>query len=271
MTTPAPAPKAPPEAKGPLLQRVLRPRLRRVDLAVAALLLVLGFAAAVQVRSTQDEDTLLASARQEDLVTILDDLTSRSTRLRQEITTLTATRERLTSGSGQEAAALAEARRRAQVLGILAGTVPARGPGIHLTISDPDSKISADVLLDALEELRDAGAEAIEISGPVEEAGEGGTGAPAVRVVAATHFVDAADLGGVEVDGTLLRAPYRFSVIGDPATIAAALAIPGGVIDNVEQRDGRATVTRSENVLVAALRPLDTPRYARPTEEPNAN
>ena len=263
--------ETPPDDKGPLLHRVFRPRLRRVDLAVAALLLVLGFAAAVQVRSTQDEDTLLASARQEDLVTILDDLTSRSTRLRQEITTLTATRERLTTGSGRETAALAEARRRAQVLGVLAGTVPARGPGIHLTISDPDAEISADVLLDALEELRDAGAEAIEIAGPVEETADGGGSAPAVRVVAATHFVDAPDDGGVKVDGTLLRAPYRFSVIGDPATISAALAIPGGVIDNVEQRSGRATVTRSENVLVAALRPLDEPRYARPTEEPNAN
>mgnify|MGYP003299426452 CR=1 FL=1 len=78
-----------------------------------------------------------------------------------------------------------------------------------------------------------------------------------------------ADGGGVEVDGTLLRAPYRFTVIGDPATLAAALAIPGGVSDNVEQSGGRAVVTRSESLQVTALRPLDRPRYARPTEEPS--
>ncbi|MCA1710492.1 MAG: DUF881 domain-containing protein [Actinobacteria bacterium] len=250
------------------LKRLLRPRLRRVDAAVAVLLAVLGFAAAVQVRSNRGDEGVLASARQEDLVAILDDLSSRSSRLRQEITTLTATRERLSTGSGRDAAALAEARRRAQVLGILAGTVPARGPGVVLTISDPTGKVGADLLLDALEELRDAGAEAVQLEGPVVEGVEGPV--PSVRVVAATSFVDGEE-GGISVDGTLLRAPYRFTVIGDSATIAAAMAIPGGVTDTVEQREGRAVVTRSENVAVTALRPLDRPRYARPTVEPEAD
>ena len=45
-------------------RRLLAPRLRRVDLAVAALLAVLGFAAVVQVRATQEEGPL-AAARQE--------------------------------------------------------------------------------------------------------------------------------------------------------------------------------------------------------------
>jgi uncharacterized protein YlxW (UPF0749 family) len=247
-----------------LLRAVLRPRLRRVDVAVAVLLGILGFAAAVQVRSTQDEG-VLASARQEDLVRILDDLTSRSARLRQEVSSLTATRERLTSGSGQEAAAIAEARRRAQVLGVLTGTVAARGPGVLLTVTDPEGKVGADILLDAVEEMRDAGAEAIEVEGSADPSGNGAAAGPAVRVVASTAFVDAD--GGVRVGGTLLRAPYRFSIIGDPATIAAALAIPGGVVDNVEQAGGAAVVARRTALLVGALRPLDRPRYARPAEQ----
>jgi uncharacterized protein YlxW (UPF0749 family) len=262
------------DLKPSVLRRVLSPRLRRVDVAVAVLLLILGFAAAVQVRSRQADEGVLASARQEDLVAILDDLNSRSARLRQEITTLTTTKDRLTSGTGQDAAALAEARRRSQVLGILAGTVAAHGPGVQLTISDPDAKISADVLLDALEELRDAGAEAVQIEGPVTEQGTDSAGPSstrAVRVVAATSFVDGEEPGSVEVDGTLLRAPYRFTVVGDPATLAAAMAIPGGVTDNVGQRGGNAVVTRSERVAVTALRPLDRPRYARPTAEPDAD
>jgi uncharacterized protein YlxW (UPF0749 family) len=244
----------------------LHPHLRRVDVAVAVLLGLLGFAAAVQVRSAQD-DGLLASARQEDLVRILDDLTNRSLRLRQEVTTLTATRERLTSGSGRDAAAIAEARRRTQVLGILAGTVAARGPGVLVTISDPDHKITADVLLDALEEMRDSGAEAIQLEGSVDPESNTPPTDQVVRVVAATAFVDAGDRGGIEVDGRLLQPSYRFVVIGDPATISAALAIPGGVLDNVGQRGGHAVVTRRESVLVGALRPLDRPRYARPADK----
>jgi uncharacterized protein YlxW (UPF0749 family) len=248
-----------------VLRTALHPHLRRVDVAVAVLVGLLGFAAAVQVRSTQG-DGVLASARQEDLVQILDDLTSRSLRLRQEVTTLTATREQLTTGSGQDAAAVAEARRRAQVLGILAGTVAARGPGVLLTVSDPEHKITSDVLLDALEELRDAGAEAVQLEGGVDPDTNSAATGQTVRVVAATALVDAADRGGIEVDGTLLTPSYRFVVIGDPATIAAALAIPGGVLDNVGQSGGRAVVTRRESVVVGALRPLDRPRYARPAD-----
>jgi uncharacterized protein YlxW (UPF0749 family) len=247
------------------VRSLLRPRLRRVDIAVATLLGLLGFAAAVQVRSTQDPG-VLASARQEDLVRILDDLTSRSLRLRQEVTTLTDTQARLTSGSGRDQAALAEARRRAQVLGILAGTVPARGPGVLVTVSDPARKITADVLLDALEEMRDSGAEAVQLEGSVDASTDAAGTGQTVRVVAGTAFVDTGTEGEIEVGGTVLRPPYRFAVIGDPATISAALAIPGGVVDNVEQRGGRAVVVRRETVLVGALRALDRPRYARPAD-----
>ena len=269
MTEPPVEPPAS-DVRGSLARRLLHPRLRRVDIAVAVLLGLLGFAAAVQVRSTDADAGVLASARQEDLVAILDDLSSRSARLRQELSTLTATRDRLTSGRDTDAAALTEARRRSQVLGILAGTVAARGPGITLTITDPGGKVGPEVLLDALEELRDAGAEAVQIEGSADlDAGPGGAASgDVVRVVAGTAFVDGGDRGGVEVDGTLLRAPYRFSVIGDTATLAAALGIPGGALDNIEQRGGGAAVTRSEDIRVATLRPLAKPRYARPAEEP---
>jgi uncharacterized protein YlxW (UPF0749 family) len=247
----------PPRSGGRGLFRALvRPRLRRVDVLVALLLAVLGFAAAVQVRTTQD-DGPLATARQEDLVTILDDLSNRNDRLRSEIAALTESQRRLTTGTGQSEAALAEARRRAQLLGVLAGTVPARGPGVELTIADPDGALSADVLLDALEELRDAGAEAVQLEGAQGQA---------VRVVASTALLDG-DRGGATVGGTPLLAPYRFLVIGDPSTLSAALAIPGGVVDNVELRGGRALVERRDEVVVDALQSLDEPRYARPAPQ----
>ncbi len=259
MTLPAEPGAAGPDSPGSLLRRLLTPRFRRVDLAVAALLAVLGFAAVIQVRSTQAEGPL-AAARQGDLVQILDELTNRNDRLREEISALEQARREITTGTDRSEAALAEARRRAQLLGVLAGTVPAAGPGLRLTISDPRGQIGPEVLLNALEELRAAGAEALQLEG----ATAGGTPAPpAVRVVASTSFLEGED-GGVLVDGTLLQPPYRFVVVGDPATLATALSIPGGVEDDVVQRGGRALVERSEDVRVTAVRPLPEPRYARP-------
>lgn len=253
----------PPPSQG-VVGRVLRPRVRRVDVLVALLLGTLGFAAVVQVRSTQEEGPL-AGARQEDLVQILDDLSNRNDRLRGEIATLSEARERLTTGTDRTEAALEEARRRAQVLGVLAGTVPAQGPGIALVLSDLKGTLTADVLLDALQELRDAGAEAVQLEGPVSPGGRATDETASVRVVASTSLLDTDD--GVVVDGTVLRAPYRFLVVGDPSTLDSALGIPGGVVDTVEQRGGQATVEQLELVEVSALRPLDEPQYARPAPE----
>jgi uncharacterized protein YlxW (UPF0749 family) len=247
-----------------LLRRLLVPRLRRVDLLVALLLGLLGFTAVVQVRATQEEGPL-SGARQEDLVQILDDLSNRNSRLRSEISTLSQAQERLTTGSDSTEAALEQARRRAQVLGILAGTEPAEGPGISLVLTDTQGTLSADVLLDALQELRDAGAEAVQLEGPVRPGGGRTPQTQSVRVVASTSLLD--DEGGVVVDGALLRPPYRFAVVGDASTLASALGIPGGVVDTVAELGGRADVTRPELVVVDALRSLEEPQYARPAPD----
>jgi len=223
---------------------------------------LLGFAVAVQVRANQDEG--LSGLRQTDLVRILDDVTERSNRLQTEARDLEDTRARVTNGSTGSRAALEEAQARAQVLGILAGTLPATGPGLELTISDPAGKVGPEVLLDTLQELRDAGAEAVEISS---------LDGPAVRVVAATSFEaptaggGAGGAGRVVVDGTELTSPYRFRVIGDSRTMAAALDIPGGVLDVLRQDDAQGVVTQKDRVTISSLRAAPSPRYARPAND----
>lgn len=227
----------------------MSPRMsRRGQVVVGLLAAILGFALAVQLRSTR-ESSAFASARQEDLVRILDDLSARGERLRQEIEELEQTRDRLTGGAGQSAAALAESRRRQDVLRILAGTVAAAGPGIEFTIRDPERAVTSEVLLNTMQELRDAGAEAIQVNG--------------VRLVGSSWFTDSRD--GLVADGKPLAAPYVFRAIGDPHTLAEALGIPGGVLDQVAGRSGAtANAEERDRVVVDALRPLSAPRYARP-------
>ncbi len=72
--------------------------------------------------------------------------------------------------------------------------------------------------------------------------------------------------GAITVDGVALVAPYTITAIGDPPTLAAALAIPGGVFDTVRRAGGTMDVTQSDSVLVDALRPSKTPLYARPAQ-----
>ena len=219
---------------------------------IGLLLVVLGFAIATQVRSTNTDDAL-DNARPEDLVRILSDLDARAERLRRELAELEESKRQLESGAQGKEAALAEARRRAEVLGILAGTLPAEGPGLEVVFAPRDQRIRADGILDAVEELRGAGAEAMQISGA--------TGQP-VRIVAGTYFVDSGE--GITVDGVPMSSPYTIEVIGDPATMQTALNIPGGVVDAVRQHGGNVTRRQPDLVRVTALHSGGPLRYARP-------
>jgi len=228
------------------LLRTMRPRVSRGQLLAAALCALLGFALVVQVRQTQVQG--LSQLRQADLVRVLSGITDRSQQLYETGLELQRTLDRLESGSGSSREAQQAARERLDVLGILAGTAPARGPGIRLDIEDPRGEVDASVLLDTVQELRDAGAEAMQL----------GT----VRIVAGTAFVDGDP--GVDVDGTPLRPPYRFTVIGDPQTLASAVDIPGGVLEVLRQKGAQGKVTTATVLDVDALHTLTPAEYARP-------
>jgi uncharacterized protein YlxW (UPF0749 family) len=224
----------------------MRPRATRAQLLAGLLCALLGFALVVQARQTQTQG--LDQLRQADLVRLLDNVTNAEARAEQDVRNEQAIRDRLLSGSDSSQAAQQAAQQRLDTLGLLAGTVPASGPGIELDIADPRRQIDASVLLDTLEELRDGGAEVIQIGD--------------VRVVAATAFTDDAD--GVRVDGRLLTPPYQYRVIGDPQTLAKVLQIPGGVLDVLRSKGAQGRVTQSSAVRVDALRAATTPQYARP-------
>ncbi len=217
---------------------------------IGVLTLLLGFAFAVQVRTTDDGQDL-AGTREEDLVRILDDITGREDRLRQQISEQRAILEQLGSSDSQSEAALAEARQRSEALGILNGTLPAQGPGLEMTIRDPAGAVSAAILLDAIQELRGAGAETMQVDG--------------VRVGVSTAVTGRP--GDLALDGQEVQAPYVFRVIGSGQDMATAMNIPNGVVDKVRLKDGTVDLVPSDPVVVDALRPLDQPQYAEPADE----
>ncbi|MEV4824316.1 DUF881 domain-containing protein [Micromonospora sp. NPDC049274] len=220
-----------------------RSRFSAAGVMIAALLALLGFTLVVQLRTTSADPTLGAT-RQEDLVRILSDLDARENRLQQDIRALEDSQRQLTSGAQGRQAALDEATRRADELGILAGTLPAVGPGLTVQFTSNGVKpITADRVLDAVQELRGAGAEAMQIAG-----GDRAT----VRVIASTYFLDG-DNGSLVVEGRRLTGPFTITVIGDPATMRTALNIPGGVVATVRGDGGNVTFGEREVAEVSAL------------------
>ncbi|MFI1422476.1 DUF881 domain-containing protein [Streptomyces sp. NPDC020731] len=247
------APKPPPGPTGRqrLVKGLWPPRVTRAQLIVALLLFGLGFGLAVQVASNSDSDSALRGARQEDLVRILDELDDRTERLEDEKQGLEKQRDELENSSDQAEEARKQTIEKERQLGVLAGTVAAQGPGITMTIEDTKGTVEADMLLDAVQELRAAGAEAIQVNG--------------VRVVAGTYLTDSGN--GVGVDGNKITAPYRFKVIGKPQDLEPALNIPGGVVQTLEKEQATVTVERSTKIVVDALRAVKRPDYARSSSQ----
>ena len=233
------------------LLRAGRPRPTKGNLLAALLALSLGFAIAVQIRQTSNQG--LETMREGDLVRLLDTVNQDNDRLSSEISRLEVQRDELASSTDAEQARVA-AEQRLDALGILAGTSAARGPGIVLTIRDPAKKYTAAMLLDAVQELRDAGAEAIQVNDQ--------------RVTASTWFADGSGRS-VRVDCVTLQLPYVVTAIGDGKTLAAAMEIPGGVSESARRVGGDTTILIRDRVEVTALRAVSSPRYALPEAQPS--
>ncbi|HIW64529.1 MAG TPA: DUF881 domain-containing protein [Candidatus Stackebrandtia excrementipullorum] len=226
---------------------------RHIGVLAMVLVAVLGFTIAVQIRSHGDDS--LDGARTEDLVRILADLDAQRSRLGDEIAELEIARDELASGSLGDQAALERAQELADAVGILAGTLEATGRGIELIFTPGSDPISAAVLLDAVQELRGAGVEAIQING---------SNGNSVRVIASTSFAESG--GDLVIDGVRLTADFTLIAIGDPDTMTTALRIPGGVEDTVKKDGGTVMVRQPGTVDVTALAETAAPEYAEPVD-----
>lgn len=210
----------------------------RPHLMIGALFLLLGLLVTVVVITPRGDEAEWRSARTEDLVQVLDDLGSRQARLEQDAARLAEVQRDLESGS--TAQALADARRQLEALRVMSGSTPVSGPGVRITLGDADGLLESAVLIDAVQELRDAGAEAIEVSG--------------VRVSVDTWFADTAE--GVVVNGTPLGSQIEILAIGDPDTMTAAMSIPGGLAESVRTRGAEFGITSDDNLTISVTVPV---------------
>jgi len=200
---------------------------------------IMGFVLVSQVSTTDDLTEQLEAESETDLTTIFARLNEESAALQTELTDLRIQLQTLESSAEQDALARAAAEAELSQLEILAGTVGARGQGIVVRIEDPEGVLEPGDMLDLIQELRDAGAEAIAVADQ--------------RVGVATSFAGRA--GSVTMDGTTLPASFEVLAIGDPATLEGGLAIRGGALELLEAGgDLAVAVSAQTEVEVPPLR-----------------
>ncbi len=248
------APHQPKPAIGELQPSGFLQRGRKVFGVLALILcLLLGVAIATQVHQTNTGDSL-DTARPADLLVLLDSLRQREATLNTEVAELQRSLDALQASGSSDQAAIQNAQARLAALSILIGTVGATGPGVTVRIEDPGPGVAPQAMLDVLDELRAAGAEAIQIS----------DGHQSVRTGVDTWIVGAP--GALTVDGKTLIPPYSVVAIGDPPTLAAAMNIPGGAVDSVKRVGGVMSVQQGDKVDITALRQPKPRQYAQPVK-----
>lgn len=223
----------------------------RAQAIVGVLLALLGFAAVTQVRSTGLNNTY-EGRREEDLIEILNGVTGTSDRARREINELEEARADLQSDSRARQAAIDQAEERLRTLNVLAGLVPVTGPGLRIVITGGPEGVRSDSLLDIVQELRTAGAEAMEFDGQV-------------RLVVQSSFEETPE--GIEVDGVLLREPIVLEAIGEPRTLHDGLRFVSGPIASIEENEGGDVDVEELDALdIESVRELPRTEYAESAE-----
>ena len=215
----------------------------RSQALVAVVTFLLGILVVVQIRSQAGNNTLAAMSSQ-DLTFLVANLNTRNDQLRGEIATLQSQLAALESGGSLGASSVNEIRAEIDKLRAWAGLDPVGGRGIEITVRGP---ISASAVEDLVNELKNAGAEAIAIED--------------VRVVPGTVFGGGGGGGGggLSVDDTALGDPFTIRAIGTPDTLTGSLARAGGIISQLAATDPDATIDveeATEMVLPATTRNL---------------
>ena len=210
---------------------------RGLHVVMLVIFMVLGFALATQVRSQRSDP--LEGLSEQDLVTVLDELGTQEQNLR--------TRRGELQGAADEADAREQAARKAaQQAQIAAGTIAVHGPGVSLSVVDPGANLTPTQFVMTLGELRNAGAEAIELNG--------------VRLSTRSAFTGQA--GGIIVDGTPIASPYTWNVIGESQTIATALEIQAGSAAQMRAKGALVSITPSADIEITSLATPRPPQYA---------
>jgi uncharacterized protein YlxW (UPF0749 family) len=207
----------------------MSPRVTSAQLCLTAVCLAFGVLLMVQFRTQGKIAKTLLAESSADQAQIVSNLYDANVALRKEVGAL---EEQLRQQRDDHGVARAgELASDLQKFRVVNGTSPAFGPGVELTIG---ADIRAEDMQDLINELRNAGAEALAVNGE--------------RVTVRTAV--ATDHGAIALNGQRLAAPYVFSAVGAPDTLERALTRKGGLISYLQNTypDGQIDVVKQGTV-----------------------
>jgi uncharacterized protein YlxW (UPF0749 family) len=221
---------------------------RSAQLSLTIVCFILGLLSVAQFRIQRMTESSSVFASSADQLAIISNLVENNTRLREEMETL---EEQLSEY--QQAARRAVLETLVEELNkvrIINGLVEVSGMGIEVSLDGPIGVLD---LQDLLNELRNAGAEALTINGE--------------RLILYSAMTNTGD-GGMTVNGVALSRPCVLQAIGDPGTMETALLRNGGLLATLERNyEGLAvSVIQRERMVLPVYKGDIEFVYASPAE-----
>lgn len=218
----------------------------RNQLTISAVALVLGLLVVVQVRA-QAGNAGFAQLSSQDLTVLVANLNARNDQLRREVSTLEDELAALNQNRSRGEESLDELRADLRRVRAYAGLDPVGGPGVTITISGP---IDGSGVEELINELRNAGAEAIGVGDVRIVNGVVVTGAP----------------GAASIGGARLGPVFELSAIGAPDKLTGSLTRSGGVIAQLAATEPLVTVTVTpvDRIELPATTRSLVPAHGRP-------
>jgi uncharacterized protein YlxW (UPF0749 family) len=198
------------------------------QLTIAAVALVLGLLVVTQLRS-QAESSGLAQLSSQDLTVLVANLNARNDQLRREASSLEGELATLKANQSRGDVSVDEITADLERVRAYAGLEPVAGPGVTISIH---GRIDGAGVEELINELRNAGAEAIAADGVRVVTGVVVTGAP----------------GEAQVDGKRLGDVFELAAIGAPDKLTGSLTRSGGVI---------AQLAATQPAVVLTVTPVD--------------
>jgi uncharacterized protein YlxW (UPF0749 family) len=219
---------------------------RSSQIAISLIALFLGFLVVVQLRAQQAASGLGGVSAQ-DLTVLVANLNTRNDELRSEIAILEAQLSDITSAQAQGSTVVDQIGMDLHRIQGWAGMLPVSGPGVTISVSGP---IPGPAVEDLINELHNAGAEAIAVEG--------------IRLVPGS--VVSGRPGELAVDDEALEEPFEITVIGSKEALTGSLTRTGGIIAQLAATNPAVTVTVTplDNLQLPATKRDLIPRNGRP-------
>ena len=225
-------------------QRAIGPGSRLTVALVAALL---GLLVVGQLRGQANVPGLSALSATE-LTQLIANLSAGNDLLREEVAQLTQRENAMQAAQDRGETTVGDLTEDLAAIRAWSGLTPVAGQGIAVTVH---GSIGGDGIDDLLNEIRNAGAEAVSIDG--------------VRIV--SGVVVAGAPGALSVGDQALGEAFEIRAIGSPQILTGTLTRTGGVIAQIGATYPLAmiTVTPVERLTLPATDRALTPTYAKPS------